>query len=60
MKLYDCGTTIFIVVIAAAVVGYSSHKFFKMKEDNYIEEIAEEIIEKHSGYSVDLSPQSPE
>ena len=49
-----------IIVIIAVLVGLSSVYFLKMKSDNPIEEIAEEVIKNETGADVDLSPTSPE
>ena len=46
-----------IIVAAAVTVGVASRFLFK-KTDNVIEEIAEDIIEKQTGYDVDLSPDT--
>lgn len=45
---------------AALIVGVGARKVLKLKEDNIIEEVSEAIIEKQSGFDVDLSPDSPE
>lgn len=44
----------------AVLIGLSSVYFLKMKSDNPIEEIAEEVIKNETGADVDLSPTSPE
>lgn len=48
--------------IVAAAIGAAAiaHYVFKAKEDNKIEEMAEEVIKKQTGIDVDLSPSSPE
>jgi len=48
------------LVVIAVSIGVSSTIIFKMKKDNKIEEIAEEIIKKETGIDVDLSPNSKE
>jgi len=48
-----------ILVIATIVTGIASRFIFK-KTDNPVEEIAEEIIENETGYSIDLSPDTPD
>lgn len=58
MTFRDLGTTIVIVVVTAAVVGYVSSKY--LGHDNIVEESAETIIEKNTGWDIDLSPSSPE
>ena len=49
-----------IVIAAAAIIGVASSKMMHMKEDNAIEEVAEEVIKKQTGLDVDLSPESKE
>ena len=58
MKLYDGGATIIIIIALAALVGYASSLI--IGDDNIVEETAEMVIEKHTGYSVDLTPNSRE
>lgn len=48
-----------LIVSASLIVGVGSWVFFK-KEDNPVEELAEEIIKQETGLDIDLSPQSPE
>lgn len=59
MKLYDCGFLILVAIITICVVGGVSSAIL-WKNDNPIEEVAEEIIEDYTGLDVDLSPTSPE
>lgn len=58
MKLFDGGATIIIVVVAL-IAGYASVKYLK-KEDNVVEELAEEIIEHKTGWELDITPGSKE
>lgn len=46
--------------ILAAVVGISSYLYFKLPEDNAIEEISEAVIKREINLDIDLSPKSPE
>lgn len=48
------------IIALAAIVGLGSVYFLKMKPDNAIEEISEEVIKKETGVDIDLSPTSPE
>lgn len=59
MVMRDAGITILAAVVLAALLGFGA-KFFTKTEDSVVEEIAEEIIEQHTGLDVDLSPDSPE
>ena len=45
-------------LIVVVVVGYLSS--FWLGDDNAIEEVAENILEKHVGIDLDLTPNSPE
>ncbi len=55
------GAIIKIVLLAGAIiVGIGSVAFFKLKKDNIVEEIAEDIIEDQTGIEIDLSPDTPE
>lgn len=59
MKIYDFSILMIIGSIALAVtVGLLSQKY--LGDDNFIEEICEEIIHKKTGLEVDLSPKSKE
>lgn len=46
------GFAILAVLFAWYIIG--------LRSDNYIEEMAENVIEKRTGYDIDLSPNSPE
>jgi hypothetical protein len=47
-----------IIVAAALVVGLGSAYVFKMKQDNPIEQISEEVIKEETGVDIDLTPTS--
>jgi hypothetical protein len=47
-----------IVVILAIILGISSAYF--LGDDNFVEEIAEEVIQEETGINIDLTPNSPE
>jgi len=49
-----------ILVVLSVIIGVGSTYYFKLKKDNPIEEIAEEVIKKQTGADVDLSPGTPE
>lgn len=50
-----------IIVVSAIVIGVGSRFVWKrLKHDNPIEEIAEEVIRKETGLDIDLTPTSPE
>lgn len=47
--------------MGAAVGGVIfAHKRFKMKDDNFIEEIAESVIKNETGIDIDLTPDTIE
>lgn len=48
------------IVAGSVIVGIASTIIFKLKKDNPVEEIAEEVIKEKTGMSIDLSPNSPE
>jgi len=49
------------VVVAASVgIGIASYRYFGMKQDNFIEQTAENVIKEETGMSVDLSPETPD
>ena len=49
-----------VIVAGALGVAAGAKYFFKMKDDNFVEEFAEQVIDKETGFDVDLSPGSPE
>lgn len=49
-----------LVVFTSASIALMYNYFFKAKDDNPVEEIAEEVIKKETGVDIDLSPNSPE
>jgi hypothetical protein len=59
-KLYELGSLIIITVVVGIclIAGLTSTLF--LGDDNPIEEIAEQVIEKETGQDVDLTPSSPE
>lgn len=62
MKLYEPFTAIFVAVI---VVASAYAIFMKVKpgiipEDNFIEEIIEDVLEDQTGWRLDITPNSPE
>lgn len=48
------------ILAGATIIGVGSTYFFKMSPDNPVEQIAEEVIKKETGVSVDLSPELKE
>jgi len=61
MKLYEPITAIVIgVVIFSALLGIMTYTMGGMKQDNVIEELAEDVIETQTGVELDLSPDSIE
>lgn len=50
------------IVVALSFVAVWVVKFFfpHYQDDNVVEEIAETVIEKETGFAVDLTPNSPE
>jgi L-cystine uptake protein TcyP (sodium:dicarboxylate symporter family) len=61
MKLYEPFTAIVIgVVIFSALLGIATYKWGDMKQDNIIEELAEDVIESQTGIELDLSPDTME
>lgn len=59
MTIKDGGATILIILAIIAAVGFGASRIAK-KEDSAIEEIAEDIIENHTGIDVDFTPGSDE
>lgn len=55
MKLHDFSLIIIVLVVVVATAGLLSTKY--LGNDNVVEEIAEEVIEDHTGIDVDLSPE---
>lgn len=52
-------------IIAFFIIGFTSiglHMFLPtyFREDNIIEEVAEEILKKETGIDIDITPNSPE
>jgi ABC-type glycerol-3-phosphate transport system substrate-binding protein len=51
---------IVLVLILGVALYYASYAIKDYKHDNALEEIIEKVIEKNTGITVDLSPESPE
>jgi len=50
-----------IVFLALAIGAFCVGKFyFKLKDDNPVEEVAEYYIKDSTGLDIDLTPESPE
>jgi len=47
------------IVCISLIIGFGSRYIFK-KDDNKVEELAEEIIFQETGYYIDLTPLTPE
>jgi len=61
MFSFGVGTALKVaVVLAAAGVGIGSYRYFKMPDDNPIEECAEYVIRQETGLDIDLSFTSQE
>lgn len=60
VKLYEIGSLIIIsIVVGICLIGGLASTLF-LGDDNPIEEVAEQVIEKETGQDVDLTPSSPE
>jgi len=46
-----------LIIAGAAIIGSASVYVFKLKPDNPVEQIAEEVIKQETGVIVDLSPE---
>lgn len=44
----------------ALAVGWATTRIFRMKDDNLIEEAAEEVIRRRTGLNIDITPNSRE
>jgi ABC-type glycerol-3-phosphate transport system substrate-binding protein len=51
---------IVLVLVLGVALYYASYAIKDYKHDNALEEIIEKVIEKNTGITVDLSPESPE
>ena len=49
-----------LFIATVVLLGLSSTYYFKMKNDNIVEEIAEKVLKTQTGIDVDLSPATPE
>lgn len=47
-----------LILLAVALAGLSTTLILKMKPDNVIEQIAEEVIQEETGLTVDLTPDT--
>ena len=47
------------LLLFVCIIGVTARFYFK-KTDNIIEEVAEGIIKDNTGYTVDLSPDTPD
>lgn len=59
MRLYDGGLTLILILVIIAGIGIASAKILK-QDDGPVEEAMEQVIESNTGFSVDLTPFSPE
>lgn len=59
LKMKDVGLSILVAIVVICTIGGLASRCW-WKDDNAIEEIAEEIIEKETGVAIDLSPATPE
>lgn len=48
------------LIAGALGLGLASTWYFKMKDDNSLEECSEEVIKQQTGYDIDLTPLSSE
>lgn len=48
-----------LIIVAAGGV-FLGKKYFKAKDDNFVEEMVEHEIKKQTGLDIDLSPESSE
>jgi len=46
-----------IIITGSVIVGLASTFIFKLKNDNPVEQVAEEVIKEETGLSIDLSPE---
>ena len=61
MKLYEPFSLILIgVLFCVAIAGVATYTLGGLDEDNFIEELAEDVIKAATGLEIDLSPFSPE
>ena len=49
-----------LILVGSLFVGVTSVYILKMKPDNVVEEVCEEVIKEETGISLDLSPSSSE
>lgn len=55
----DVSIVLFVAIISICVIGGVISRTF-YGPDNYIEEFAEDVIQKQTGINLDLSPSTPE
>lgn len=61
MKLYDGGILVVLAVLTGlAVISVVATKALKLEDDNFAEELVEDVIQDQTGLDIDLSPSSPE
>lgn len=51
---------IIAIPIALLISGVVYKKFPKVKQDNFVEEFVEDVLEAHVGVNIDLSPETEE
>ena len=49
-----------ICTVLATIIGIGSYQYYKLPQDNIVEEVCEEVIKKETGADIDLSPESKE
>ena len=50
-----------VLIAMGALSGFLAYKYwFNPKDDNPVEELAEEVIKKETGFDIDLTPDSKE
>jgi hypothetical protein len=47
-----------ILIVGSLFIGICSVYIFKMKPDNIVEQISEEVIKEETGLTIDLSPEN--
>lgn len=46
-----------IIITGSVIIGVASTLIFKLKKDNPVEQVAEEVIKEETGVSIDLTPE---
>lgn len=50
-----------ISLVVASIISFGvGHYYYKLADDNVVEEIAEMVIKQECGIDIDLTPDSPE